>query len=196
MSILAQHSYTIRRLIDGKTLNFLLESNHAQTQVFTPSPDTYLPDYTASNLVITPSLIISGEAGNQMSHVTGVTWLINNKTLASSGFTTSINSTSKALSIKSNIINVAQIKIQCSGVYVQPVTGIEMNLSTTYTVTKMSNTGANVIAFVTTPLGDIFKNDEITMLTAVADLVRGSVVDKTDVSYVWYKRVGASWVAM
>lgn len=65
MAILSQQTFTIRRLIDGKTLNFLLESNQALTQIFTPDPSTYVPDYTASPyLTIKPSLIISGESGD------------------------------------------------------------------------------------------------------------------------------------
>ena len=64
MALLAQHSYTIRRLIDGKTLTFMLESNQATTQIYTPDPATFIPNYvTAPHLVITPSLMIAGESG-------------------------------------------------------------------------------------------------------------------------------------
>jgi len=92
MAILAQQTYSIRRLIDGKTLNFLLQSNQAVTQLFTPDPSTFVPNYsTTPFLVITPSLLISGESGDQIAKLKAApTWKINDSaTLTTFGATAS-----------------------------------------------------------------------------------------------------------
>ena len=113
MAVLAQQTFTIRRLIDGKTLNFLLQSNQALTQIFTPDPSTYVPNYTSSPyLVITPSLIISGEVGDQIARLkTAPTWKINGSATLSTFSATAASSAPYALTIKKNMTDVNQMYI-------------------------------------------------------------------------------------
>lgn len=195
MALLAQHSYTIRRLIDGKTLNFMLESNQATTQIFTPDPTTYAPNYTTSPfLVITPSLMIAGEAGDQIAKLKAKpTWKINGSTTLTPFNATSAASSPYALTIKKNMESVSQMKIECTAIYVQPATLVEMTVTASITFTKVSNSGASIIAVLTAPEGTIFKNGINASLKAKADMWRGSQVDKTDVTYEWSKQVSGVW---
>lgn len=198
MSILAQQTFTIRRLIDGKTLNFLLQSNQADTQIFTPDPSTYVPNYTASPfLVITPSLIISGESGDQIARLKSApTWKINGSTNLTPFTATAAASSPYALTIKKNMSDVNQMVITCEAVYVQPVTLIEMPVSAVMTFTKVANTGQSIIAIASAPQGTIFKNGEISSLTAMCELWRGSEIDSTNVSYEWYKLISGVWTKL
>lgn len=195
MAILSQQTFTIRRLIDGKTLNFLLQSNQALTQVYTPDPATYMPNYpTSPFLVITPSLLISGEAGDQIANLKAApTWKINGSSTLSTFTATASASSPYALTIKKNMSDVAQMVITCEAIYVQPVTLIEMAVKATITFTKVSNNGASIIAVCSAPLGTIFKNGMVSTLEAKAEMWRGSTVDTTGVSYKWYKLVSGSW---
>ncbi|OJV39329.1 MAG: hypothetical protein BGO29_07520 [Bacteroidales bacterium 36-12] len=195
MAILSQQTFTVRRLIDGKTLNFLLQSNQALTQIFTPDPATYTPNYTASPyLVITPSLLISGEANDQIAQLKQApTWKINGSTNLSAFTATTGASSPYALTIKKNMSDVAQMTITCEAIYVQPVTLVEMPITATITFTKTSNNGASIIAVCTAPQGTIFKNGLVSTLQAKCELHRGAVVDTTDVTYEWYKQVSGTW---
>ena len=49
----------------------------------------------------------------------------------------------------------------------------------------MVNGSGIVDLLVTTPNGNVFKNEEVASLTAKAELWRGSTVDTTKVSYKW-----------
>jgi hypothetical protein len=196
MAILSQHSYTIRRLIDGKTLNFFLQANQPTTQIFTPDPATYSPNYAASPyLVITPSLMISGETGDQISKLKQApSWKINDSSTLSTYTATAAASSPYALTIKKNMSDVDKMKIECTAIYVQPVTLIETVVSSTITITKVSNTGASIIAVCTAPQGTIFKNGGTASLQAKCEMWRGSTVDTTDVTYKWFKQVSGIWV--
>ncbi len=198
MPILSQQTFTIRRLIDGKTLNFLLQSNQALTQIFTPDPATYVPNYTASPfLVITPSLIIAGEAGDQIARLKAApTWKINGSTTLSTFNATAATSSPYALTIKKNMGDVNQMVITCEAVYVQPVTLIEMPVTATMTFTKVSNTGASIIAIASAPQGTIFKNGQIASLTAKCEMWRGAEIDNTNVTYEWYKLESGTWTKL
>ena len=198
MAILAQHSYTIRRLIDGKTLNFVLQSNQALTQIYTPDPATYVPNYPSSPfLVITPSLMISGESGDQIGLLkTAPTWKVNDSTvLTSVGGTTSAASPF-ALTIKNNMTAISQMKVECTGIYVQPGTLAEIAVTASMTFTKVTNSGASIIAIASAPNGTIFKNNLVTSLTAKCELWRGSTIDNTNVTYAWYKQISGVWTLL
>lgn len=195
MGLLAQHSYTIRRLIDGKTLNFILQSNQALTQIFTPDPATYAPNYSASPyLVITPSLLISGEAGDQIARLKAApTWKINGSTTLSTFTATAAAASPYALTIKKNMDSVSQMVVECEAIYVQPVTLVEMQVKATITFTKVSNTGSSIIAVCTAPNGTVFKNGLVTTLSAKCEMWRGSSIDNTGVTYKWFKQVSGVW---
>ncbi len=195
MAILAQQTFTIRRLIDGKTLNFLLQSNQALTQIFTPDPATYVPNYpTSPYLVITPSLLISGESGDQIARLKAApTWKINGSTTLTTYTATAASSSPYALTIKKNMSDVSQMVITCEAIYVQPVTLIEMSVVATITFTKVSNNGASIIAVASAPSGTIFKNGLVTTLSAKCELWRGAEIDSTNVSYEWFKLISGTW---
>jgi hypothetical protein len=198
MAILAQETYSIRRLIDGKTLNFVLQSNQAMTQLFTPDPSTFVPNYSATPfLVITPSILIAGESGDQIAKLKAApSWKINDSaTLTTFGATASA-SAPYALTIKNNMANISQMKIECEGVYVQPSTLAEMTVKATMTFTKVTNNGASIIAVASAPLGTIFKNGLVSTLKAHCDMWRGSSIDNTNVTYAWSINQSGAWVVL
>lgn len=197
MEVLAQQTYTIRRIVDGRSLNFLLQSNHALTQLFTPDPKTWLPNYSTTPLVITPSLLIAGEAGDQIARLKAApTWKINDSaTLTTFGATAAV-AAPYALTIRNNMDAISSLKIDCEAIYVQPVTLIEMPVKVSMTLTKVSNNGASIIAVGSAPLGTIFKNGIVTTLKARCDMWRGSEIDNTNVTYTWSINQTGAWVVL
>jgi len=203
MATLAQSQFTIRRLVDGKTMNFFLNSNHPSTQIFTPDPSTYVPNYAAASnaLVITPDLQISGETGNQTSKFKAgsVVWKINGTTITGTNSTygaTAASAHPYTLTINKNMTADQQLNIECSAIYVQPITLQELPVAQKIAFTKVSNSGASIIAVCTAPDGIIFKNNEVASLKARCDMWRGSTIDNTNVTYAWSINQSGTWVTL
>lgn len=197
MGILSQSTFSIKRMVNGKTLNFVLTPNGALTQIYTPDPPTYSPDYTKNAMVITPSLLISGQSTDQISHLKAApTWTINGSSTLT-GFGATVGTSSPyALTIKNNLTSAAQLTISCSAVYVEPTTLVEMPLTASMTITKVSNTGTSIRAVAYAPQGQIYKNSDVVSLKAHCDMYRGSTIDATNVSYTWEMLSGGTWTAV
>ena len=205
MAVLAQSQFSIRRLIDGKTVNFFLNSNKPVTQIYTPDPSTYMPNWAGaeagSTLVITPDLQISGQSGSQVSKFKSgsVTWKINGIAITGTNATfgaTAATSAPYALTINKNMTTVSQLDIECSAIYVDPVTKSELPVKQNIAFTKVTNSGASILAVCTAPQGIIFKNDMVATLKATCDMWRGAEIDSTDVAYKWSILVGGTYVVL
>lgn len=191
-------------LNDGKTLNFVLTANQPSTQIFTPNATeqgpSYNPDYSqAPNLVITPEIYVSGYAGDQATQLSNVSWKINGSPVSSAtGYSDSVvyydedghrysNDHPYALKIIHNISS-AHIKIECSADYTDPDTGLATPVKGEITFTKTENAGSAIICVVTTPGGNIFRNNDISYVYVHATLWRGSAIDESLVEYTWFRR--------
>ena len=63
----AQGQFTIIDYNDALTLTGYIGSNLAKTQMFNPDNGTYNPDWTKTNLVLTPSLYVIGTTTDQIT---------------------------------------------------------------------------------------------------------------------------------
>lgn len=63
--VLAQKTFTVKKLVNGKTLTFVLKTDKALTQIFSRDSKTFAPDYAASALTLTPMLLVSGKNGDK-----------------------------------------------------------------------------------------------------------------------------------
>ena len=80
----AQGQFTIIDYNDALTLTGYIGSNHAKSQMFNPDNNTYNPDWSSTNLVLTPSLYVIGTTTDQItsSSVTSVKWYQGTSTTA------------------------------------------------------------------------------------------------------------------
>ena len=80
----AQGQFTIIDYNDALTLTGYIGSNHAKTQMFNPDNSSYSPDWSSTNLVLTPSLYVIGTTTDQITSaaVTSVKWYIGSSTTA------------------------------------------------------------------------------------------------------------------
>ena len=186
----AQGQFTIVDYNDALTLTGYIGSNLAKTQMFNPDNNTYNPNWSKTNLVLTPSLYVIGTTADKITsaEVTSVKWYVG------SGSTAISNSGSYALSgAKNHILTVKTnvmagqpgIDYRCVITYKDPSTGLSITHPLTISFSRVTNGGGIVDLLVTTPNGNVFKNHEVATLTATAQLWRGSSVDSTNVSYKW-----------
>ena len=76
--LVARGQITIVDLNDATALQVWLENNSADVQVYNSDKDTYTPDYTKTNVVITPKVYLSGSSTEQIGagHVSNIKYKI------------------------------------------------------------------------------------------------------------------------
>lgn len=186
----AQGQFTIIDYNDALTLTGYIGSNLAKTQMFNPDNNTYTPSWASTNLVLTPSLYVIGTTADKITstEVTSVKWYVGSSTtaLTTSGSYALSGAKSHILTVKGNVMaGLPGIDYRCVITYKDPSTGLSLTHPLTISFSRVVNGGGIVDLLVTTPSGNVFKNTEVSTLTAKAELWRGSSVDTTNVTYKW-----------
>lgn len=188
---IAQGQFTIIDYNDALTLTGFINSNLSKTQMYNPDNGSYAPDWSTNNLVLTPSLFLAG-SGNDIvasTEVQTVKWYEGTSTTAitTGGDYTLSGTKSHILTVKGNVMAGLPGKdYRCVISYRDSTTGLTLSYTTSISFSRVVNGSGIVSLDVTTPKGNIFKNGDVTSLTAKAELWRGSVVDSSSVTYQWY----------
>lgn len=189
----AQGQFTIVDFNDAVSLSGYISSNQVKTQMYNPDNGSYTPDWSKTNMVLTPSLFVTGGGGTDKitdAAVQSVKWYEGTSAtpITSGGNYAISGSKNHVLTIKDNVLaGLAGKDYRCEVTYKDPGTGLDIQCTMSITLSRVVNGGGIVDLLVTTPNGNIFKNSASTdFLTASAQLWRGSVVDTTNVSYQWY----------
>lgn len=185
---IARGQITIVDLNDAKSMSMYLGSNQPLTQIFNKENSSYVPNYAASPfLVITPELYVSGTTTDVISRLKSApTYTVNGAAITGFGGTVAAASP-HALTLKNNMTSVSQMKVECSGIYVDPDTGLETPVKAVINFSKTENAGQLICAIAYAPQGNVFKNSQSSTLKAHCDMWRGSTIDNTNVSYQWHK---------
>ena len=186
----AQGQFTIIDYNDALTLTGYIGSNLAKTQMYNPDNGSYTPDWKTKNLVLTPSLYVIGTTADQIAtaNVTSVKWYVGDSNTAITAGTNYALSGAKShiLTVKANVMaELPGIDYRCVITYKDESTGLSLTHPLTISFSRVVNGSGIVDLLVTTPNGNVFKNEEVASLAAKAELWRGSTVDTTKVSYKW-----------
>ena len=186
----AQGQFTIVDYNDAVTLTGFINSNQPKTQMYNPDNDTYIPDWSTSNLILTPSLYVIGTTTDKITstEVTGVQWFDGSGTTAitSAGNFALSGTKNHILTVKANVLSGLPGKdFRCEVTYKDPTTNLSLVHKMSISLSRVINGGGITDLIVTTPDGNVFKNAEVTSLTAKAELWRGSTVDSSSVTYKW-----------
>lgn len=184
-------SFTITDFNDAISLSGYVSSNLSKYQIYNPDNGAYTPDWTSTNLVLTPELYVTGTTDNVIAstQVQSVKWYKNNGTTAiTSGTDYALSGTkSHILTIKKNILNgTTGVTFRCEVVYKDDTTGLSLTHKMDIAFVRVSSGSGITDALATTPQGNIFKNNDVPSLTAECFLWRGSTKDTTNVTYQWY----------
>lgn len=193
MSIICTSDYTISDFNDAISLSGYISSNAPHTQIYSPDNGSYAPDWTSTNLVLTPQLYVTSTTSDVIATaaVTSVKWYKDSETsanLISTGGAYVLSGTkSHILTVKQNVLaGLTNIKYICVIEYHDSTTGLDLTHKMDVTFTRVSSGSGIAAAMCIAEDGNIFKNDTVATLTATCDLYRGSTVDTTNVSYQWY----------
>ena len=187
----AQGQFTIIDYNDAITLTGYIGASQPKTQMFNPDNGGYTPDWSSANQVLTPSLFVAGSGSDVITGaaVQSVTWYDGSTVITSGASYELSGAKSHILTIKANVLASLPGKdYRCVVVYRDPTTKLDLSYTMSISLSRVVNGGGIVDLLVTTPNGNVFKNGDVTYLTAKAELWRGSVVDTSKVSYQWYKQ--------
>lgn len=192
-NIICTSDYTISDFNDAISLSGYIGSNLAHTQIFSPDNGGYTPDWSTTNLVLTPQLYVTSTTTDVIATaaVTSVTWYANSETsgnkITTGGDYALSGTKNHILTVKNNVLNgVNQIKFICVIMYHDSTTDLDLTHKMDVTFTLVSSGSGIVDAICIAEEGNIFKNGDIASLKASCDLWRGSTVDTTNVTYQWY----------
>ena len=192
-NIICTSDYTISDFNDAISLSGYIGSNLAHTQIFSPDNGSYTPDWSSTNLVLTPQLYVTSTTTDVITTaaVTSVSWYTNSETagnkITTGGSYTLSGAKNHILTVSSNVLNGAnQMKFICVVAYHDSTTDLNLTHKMDVTFTLVASGSGIADAICIAEEGNIFKNNTIASLKASCDLWRGSTVDTTNVSYQWY----------
>ena len=195
MPIICTSDYTISDFNDAISLSGYIGSNLAHTQIYSPDNDSYTPNWSSTNLVLTPQLYVTSTTTDVIATaaVTSVKWYLNSESAGNqitTGGSYALSGTKNhILTVKSNVLSGANnVKYICVVDYHDSTTDLDLKHKMDVTFTKVSSGSGIADAVCIAEQGNIFKNGDITSLKASCDLYRGSMIDTTNVSYQWYIR--------
>lgn len=204
MAVIAQNGFTVRRIINGKTVVFRLGSNMAGTQTHVAGMENgYFPNYTsASPNIITPYISVDGDTA-ALSHLSTPTYTFFDESgnqitpNATSGATWLKTKTDgKTIQIISNLsTSIKALRVHAEATYTQPGTQIKSNVSADHTITFIENSGDSISVAISYPKGQVIDQDHTSVIIH-ADLVRGATVDTSAVTYSWEMLKDAKWTSV
>lgn len=191
-NIICTSDYTISDFNDAISLSGYIGSNLAHTQIYSPDNGSYTPDWSSTNLVLTPQLYVTSTTTDVIATaaVTSVSWYTNSETsgnkITTGGSYALSGAKNHILTVKSNVLNgTNQMKFICVVAYHDGTTGLDLTHKMDVTFTLVSSGSGIADAICIAEQGNIFKNGDIATLTASCDLWRGSTIDTTNVTYKW-----------
>ena len=176
-----------KRIVDGRTLNFVLNPDRSTTQVVSKDPKAFNPDFAqaATPLYITPVLTVSGGGGTNQVKGT-CTWYVNGAKITSgqNGFTIETSGQYR-LKLAANPTTPTTL-IRCEYVYRAADSGLETTVSASLTLQQVENAGTVIMAAIDAP-SLIFQtiNNEVKNLAFKGRMLRGATDDTTNVEYKW-----------
>ena len=187
MAIQARGRVTFHKIVDGRTINFMLAPSISTQQIMSKDPVSYVPDYTQTNLVLVPVLTISGSGGE--NKVSGTcAWYLDNYKIVSgqSGFTVKTSSADKFALVLGQNLKKSSSVIRCEYTYVDPDTGASQQCTAVIQLSQVENAGTSIIAVMDTPLSVFTTVAGVAKDVRVSGhMVRGGAVDNTNVAYSW-----------
>lgn len=171
----ASGQLSLTDLNDAKQLLLYLNPNY-KSQVYDPNGGAYNPDFTSTNLVLTPQLFVAGNGTNLIpsAQIKSVTWYEGSQTSSALADTTAgttpaglsyaipagaANAVAKTLTIKTNLPSNTAV-YTCVVIYTDPSTNLDVTCQALIEVQKITNGSAGASS-----LTVVLTNDNVTIPT-------------------------------
>lgn len=200
-TIKARGQISVVDLNDAVQVQFRLNVGW-RDQNYNPDTKVYDPDFSKTNNVITPLVIVTGIDEDCAKRLTSLSYNINGTEVAA-GATSGIYSVAAisaggALTIKGNITE-RSFRIKATATYHDDTTGLDTRLECQEWINKHVSSGALFQVLCTIePLDYFGKSNKAGVIKAKAFCKRGGTPDKDGITYTWQRYDGANsrWEAV
>lgn len=205
-------SFTLMDYTDGISLITGIDSNLPLTQLYDTDIPAFSPDWSAVGgaLQLTPTVLKAGGNGSNLVDVmvsNTVKWY--RRMAGESSWTqvvsgsnnevidTAANHYKLLVSANKLVSSYSQMDYKFAGTYHDNTLNLDFPVEIKITLSKVNNGTSFVVGRAYAPAGSQFKNNQPASLTCIAELIRGTTIDPSLVSYEWYKSTnGTSWTKL
>ena len=198
MAVLTSSQQTFVDITDQRKLSAYITSNLPKTQSEDPNtlPHEYAPDWTSSNLVLTPVIFLDQTSVALSATGLTITWKRKDGTSAESSLAAGETAANGILTVNANKLSASDsgmITYICYISYYDSETKNTVNISSDITYTLVRNAENAKLAYVTADTY-VFKYDTSSALVGVAQAALTAQVQGVTISKWQYKNSSGNWV--
>lgn len=198
MAVLTSSQQTFVDITDQRKLSAYITSNLPKTQSEDPNtlPHEYAPDWTSSNLVLTPVIFLDQTSVALSATGLTITWKRKDGTSAESSLAAGETAANGILTVNANKLSASDsgmITYICYISYYDSETKNTVNISSDITYTLVRNAENAKLAYVTADTY-VFKYDTSGALVGVAQAALTAQVQGVTISKWQYKNSSGNWV--
>lgn len=195
MAVISSGQITIIDMYDAPVLNAWISASQTTSQTYNNTTEVYNPNYATSGQVLTLNLTKAGSATTLISsQVKGVKWIKREGTDS-----TEITSTNKddaefksgtsnsVLTTKANVTTAHNATLwSVEGIWTDPGTGLEIPFSASINLILVQLAKASVVATLSAPDGDFFRNNTPSSLKVKCDIYKDGSLSGGSRKYKWF----------
>lgn len=198
MAVLTSSQQTFVDITDQRKLSAYITSNLPKTQSEDPNtlPHEYAPDWTSSNLVLTPVIFLDQTSVALSATGLTITWKRKDGTSAESSLAAGETAANGILTVNANKLSASDsgmITYICYISYYDSETKNTVNISSDITYTLVRNAENAKLAYVTADTY-VFKYDTSSALVGAAQAALTAQVQGVTISKWQYKNSSGNWV--
>ncbi len=198
MAVLTSSQQTFVDITDQRKLSAYITSNLPKTQSEDPNtlPHEYAPDWTSSNLVLTPVIFLDQTSVALSATGLTITWKRKDGTSAESSLAAGETAANGILTVNANKLSASDsgmITYICYISYYDSETKNTVNISSDITYTLVRNAENAKLAYVTADTY-VFKYDTSSALVGAAQATLTAQVQGVTISKWQYKNSSGNWV--
>lgn len=198
MAVLTSSQQTFVDITDQRKLSAYITSNLPKTQSEDPNtlPHEYAPDWTSSNLVLTPVIFLDQTSVALSAAGLTITWKRKDGTSAESSLAAGETAANGILTVNANKLSASDsgmITYICYISYYDSETKNTVNISSDITYTLVRNAENAKLAYVTADTY-VFKYDTSSALVGAAQAALTAQVQGVTISKWQYKNSSGNWV--
>lgn len=192
---IAQGQFTIVDFNDAISLTGFISSNHPKVQFYNQDTETFFPNWSTNNLVLSPSIYKVGNLTDLITSdsIVDIKWYegLDSTTPLTTNSNYTVNTTGlRQLIVKTNILleDVYSMDYVCEITFHDDLTGLNSVYKTSINLSKVISGSSSVTAYITNIDGTVFKNNTSQYLRLRANLYRGSSIQNSLTSVQWFQQ--------
>lgn len=195
MAVISSGQITIIDMYDAPVLNAWISASQTTSQTYNNTTKVYTPNYATSAQVLTLNLTKAGSATTLISsQVKGVKWIKRVGTV-STEITSTTNTDAEFKSGTSQSILTTKVNVpvennaivwSVEGIWTDPGTGLEIPFSASINLILVQLAKASVVASLSAPNGDFFRNNTPSSLKITCDIYKDGSLSGGSRKYKWF----------